>query len=250
MIVGAGNAIGRATALRLARAGMHLVLCDANRAELESLAAELAGVAPSAAIAPVGIGEEAALAQLARETADRHGGVDALVNVVVGTLSAPPCGANGARGALHDGLHGCLASVRATVPCIQSENGGHVVNVVSAAGRYRSAWFRAESERGDHACEAALGGGILALTRELAFELAARRIRVNAVALGWIRGANGDAEWARLSARERAFVLEEISLGRLGEPDEVAAVVEFLATDASSYVTGTTVDVNGGWWMS
>ncbi len=68
--------------------------------------------------------------------------------------------------------------------------------------------------------------------------------------MGLIRTPETEAVWRGLSERDRQFLSEEISLQRLGEPEEVAAVVEFLASPASSYVTGTAIDVNGGWWMS
>jgi 3-oxoacyl-[acyl-carrier protein] reductase len=89
-----------------------------------------------------------------------------------------------------------------------------------------------------------------ALTRQLGLELATHRIRANAVAVGWIRGESTQRAWSKLNDHERSFVLQEISLGRFGEPDEVAGVIAFLAGEASSYLTGTTIDVNGGWWMS
>ena len=69
-------------------------------------------------------------------------------------------------------------------------------------------------------------------------------------ASGWIRTPGPGREWARLPEAVRRAILAEISLGRLGEPDEVAAAVEFLLSDAGSYISGAAIDVNGGWWMS
>lgn len=94
-----------------------------------------------------------------------------------------------------------------------------------------------------------MSGALVAQTRQLAFELAPRRIRVNAVAHGWIRGIGPEPD-AALSEREKEALLTEISLRRPGEPAEVAAVITFLAGPASSYITGTILDVNGGWWVS
>jgi NAD(P)-dependent dehydrogenase (short-subunit alcohol dehydrogenase family) len=130
-----------------------------------------------------------------------------------------------------------------------SQNGGQIIHVVSSIGRYRSAWFRGRADTGSHVAQAAIEGALISHTRQLAFELAPSRIRVNAVAYGWIRGIKPEPD-AALSGREREALLSEISLRRPGEPDEVAGVIAFLAGPASSYVTGTVLEVNGGWWMS
>ena len=129
--------------------------------------------------------------------------------------------------------------------------GGQIVNIMSSAGRYRTGYFQnsADADR-SHASKAAVDGAIFALTRQLGFELGPRRIRVNAISLGWIRSRERDREWDEMTSREREFLFDEISLGRPGEPDEVAAAVEFLASEASSYVTCNAIDVNGGWWTS
>jgi len=91
---------------------------------------------------------------------------------------------------------------------------------------------------------------VLALTRELAFELAAAGVYVNAVVPGLIETKEAKRNWEKLSEKTKSYVLAESALGRAGSPDEVAAVICFLASERSSYITGTAIDVNGGWWMS
>jgi NAD(P)-dependent dehydrogenase (short-subunit alcohol dehydrogenase family) len=145
-------------------------------------------------------------------------------------------------------LEAALLLTRTAVAAM-SQNGGRIIHVVSSVGRYRSAWFRGRSENGSHVARAAIEGALLGQTRQLAFELAPRRIRVNAVAYGWIRGINPEPD-ATLCEREKEALLTEISLRRPGEPDEVAGVIAFLAGSASSYITGAVLEVNGGWWMS
>jgi len=145
-------------------------------------------------------------------------------------------------------LEAVLLATRTAIAAM-SENGGQIINVVSSTGRYRSAWFRGASEKGSHVARAVMEGAVIAQTRQLAFELASRRIRVNAVAHGWIRGIDPEPD-AALSEREKETLLTEISLRRPGEADEVAGVIAFLAGSSSSYITGTVLEVNGGWWMS
>jgi 3-oxoacyl-[acyl-carrier protein] reductase len=138
---------------------------------------------------------------------------------------------------------------RAAVGAMSHGRGGRIIHVVSSIGRYRSAWFRGSRESGSQVSQAIVEGALIGQTRQLAFELARHRIRVNAVAHGWIRGIAPEPD-RTLSKREKEALLTEISLRRPGEPDEVAAVIAFLAGPASSYITGTVLDVNGGWWMS
>jgi len=127
---------------------------------------------------------------------------------------------------------------------------GRIVNIAASAGRYRSAYARPEGVTGTGAPSAATGGGVLALTRELSLELGPHGVTVNAVVPGWILTERSTREWERMSEGARRDILAEISLGRPGRPAEVAGAVLFLASDASSYVSGAIIDVNGGWWMS
>jgi 3-oxoacyl-[acyl-carrier protein] reductase len=247
ILVGESSPILRAVALRLASRGMSIVLAGPDADQLSAVAAELeeAGYDARSLLAdPAVSGEMGRMAEAAR---GEFGEVRVLV-------SCPPVPRD--RTELADGEQGsccgasldaCLRATLEVAPHLAIDGSGRIVHLVSSTARYRSGYFLAPPR--SHAQEAAAGGALLALTRQLALELAPRQIRVNAVVAGLIEG-RGRPEWLAMSDRERRFVLQEISLGRLGRPDEVAAAVEFLALDASSYVTGTAIDVNGGWWMS
>jgi NAD(P)-dependent dehydrogenase (short-subunit alcohol dehydrogenase family) len=139
---------------------------------------------------------------------------------------------------------------RTVSPHMVQRRYGKIVNLAWSAGRYRSAYFQTGSSFRSEAAYASDQGGILALTRELAFELGADGVRVNAVVPGLIETREGKREWERLSETEKSYVLLESAVGRMGTPDEVAAVICFLSSERSSYITGTSIDVNGGWWMS
>lgn len=139
---------------------------------------------------------------------------------------------------------------RAVTPHMAERRFGRIVNLAWSAGRYRSSYFPTGSSFRSGAAYASGQGGVLALTRELAFELGPDGIRVNAVVPGLIATREGKREWERLPETSKSYILLESAVGRMGTPDEVAAVICFLASERSSYVTGTSIDVNGGWWMS
>jgi NAD(P)-dependent dehydrogenase (short-subunit alcohol dehydrogenase family) len=231
--------IGRATVLRLARSGMSVVACSQDESWLSRVAAALGEAGCSGLTVSTGpVSGEADHA--VNKAIDAFGRIDALIVDMLG-WDCP-------RAVFADSP--ALRWLKAVSPNMSAAGGGHVVNVVSSLGRYRSSYFPFDDGQEGALDQSAAEGAVLALTRQAAFELAPHKIRVNAVSVGWIRGARSEQSWRRLSDRDREYILEEISLRRLGEPDEVAAAVHFLATPASSYVTGTVLDVNGGWWMS
>jgi 3-oxoacyl-[acyl-carrier protein] reductase len=134
-------------------------------------------------------------------------------------------------------LGGTFNCLQAVLPVMRAQRRGTIVNVSSIAG-----------EVGDLTAAPSYGaskGGVNALTRSMARELAPDGIRVNAVAPHAI-ATELSAEW---SPERRREIERSIPLGRLGTPEEVAAVVAFLASDLAAFVTGEIVDVNGGAWM-
>jgi NAD(P)-dependent dehydrogenase (short-subunit alcohol dehydrogenase family) len=139
---------------------------------------------------------------------------------------------------------------RAVSPHMVERRYGKIVNLAWSAGRYRSSYFPTGSSFRSGTAYAAGQGGILAFTRELAFELAADGVYVNAVVPGLIETREGKRDWESLSEAAKSYILLESAVGRMGTPDEVAAVICFLSSERSSYITGTSIDVNGGWWMS
>jgi NAD(P)-dependent dehydrogenase (short-subunit alcohol dehydrogenase family) len=246
LIVG-GGAILRAAALRLARRKLAIAAWDANPDDRRALELDLRREGYAAFDLSEAESEEGSPDRLAEAIGMRIGRVDVLVMGLIGEARHQGELSRGWTEAAHV-IERRLGLVRAMAPHLGAAQGARIVNLVSSAGRYRSAYFRAD-DRSD-LVDAAAGGAILALTRQQAFELAPSRIRVNAVVVGLIEGETAEPTWSALSETERAFVIEEISLGRIGTPDEAAAVIEFLAVAGSSYLTGTAIDVNGGWWMS
>ena len=238
--------IGIAIAWRLARRGDDLVVCG-EEDFLRPVADEL--VSQGYKVLVVGSNSRglSGPAQVTERALARYGRIDVLVN---GLWSAVDEASTHNGADITRGIQSLSENIEAVVPHMSEVGGGQIVNLISAAGRYRTSYFR-EKGRGERAvAQATVDGAAFALTRQLGLELAPRKIRVNAVCIGWIRSARAQRRWDAMSLAEQACTLEEISLGRLGEPHEVAAAVEFLSGDASSYVTSNAIDVNGGWWMS
>lgn len=241
------NPILSATALRLASSGAQVIACDVNAERLQTVSeAGAAGTAITTFTADLAVGSEVdrlldfAIANF------RH--IDLLVNgpALPPGVSWPTVSEDQLMSVATPALQRWIYSVKAVIPLFE-RSGGRIVSVVTSAGRYRTGYFRPQKAILSSTPEALANGAILSLTRQLALEHGPKRIRLNAVVIGLIEGSS---EFEQMSARERQFALEEISLGRLGTPEEVAAVIAFLASDASNYVTGDAIDVNGGWWMS
>lgn len=125
--------------------------------------------------------------------------------------------------------------VQSALPQLREAGGGTVMNIGSIAGQHRS--FTAS------AAYAAAKGGVIAVTRQLAHELAPERIRVNCVCPGLVRT---DIIRRNVTEEQQVSLVNQIPLARPGEPAEVAPVICFLASDAASYMTGVIVEVNGG----
>lgn len=251
LITGAAGDIGRAAARRLARDGFAVVVCDAPRRDAGQVVDHIRHGGAAYAVAARAT-DETDVHRAVREAVAWRGRIDALINAPGADDGRPweDTGLDAWEQVLRDTLTKVFLFCRAVTPHMRARRCGKIVNIASSAGRYRSAYMRHAGPAGAGVGSASAHGGILALTRELGFELARDGIYVNAVAVGLIATARTNARWMRLPESVRKDTLAETALGRLGTPDEVAGVISFLASDASSYITATAVDVNGGWWMS
>lgn len=251
VVTGAGGVVGAAVAQRFAAEGARIVLVDEDQDALGRIREALRHHAGSVDSLVTDLTSESQVRALVTRTLARFGQVDILVSAM-GMAEEPPWDEPGptAWERRLRSLTACALCCEAVGPEMRARGRGRIVNIAASAGRYRSAYACPEGVTGTGAPSAATGGGVLALTRELSLELGPHGVTVNAVVPGWILTERSTREWERLSERARRDILAEISLGRPGRPDEVAGAVLFLASDASSYVSGSAIDVNGGWWMS
>lgn len=237
LVTGGSRGIGRACSELLARAGARVAVnCHVETpwAELVARTIRDGGGDAFALAADVSVRSEAEM--LVDETVDRFGGIDIVVNNA-GIWKRAPIDemSDGEWGEmLAVNLTGTFHVVRAAVPAMKAAGSGRIVNIASTAGQRGEAF---------HAHYATTKGGVIALTKSLAAELAPNGITVNCVAPGWT-----DTDMARdaLTGDDAPAILRTIPLGRAGRPEEIAAAVVFLASDLASYITGEIVNVNGG----
>ncbi len=241
LVTGAASGIGEATARALAEEGAGLVLFDLSRDPLERLADELG------AVAVTGDAANAADAQRAVAAAvERFGGLDALLACAGADVGGGPLGQLSTAdwdACLRANLETCVVSVRAALPALE-ERRGAVVIVASigavSAGPGLAGYIAAKS-------------GLLALTHSLAIDYGPRGVRVNAVCPGFVNtpmlrnALEGFAQQLGVSAEEvNARATAYLPLRRAAEPEEIASVCLFLASDDASFMTGSHIVVDGG----
>lgn len=240
VVTGAANGIGRASAVHLARNGADLVLIDIQTEALLSVAQEIQSLGRKASTLVVDCMVQQqiidAFAQIERD----HGDVDILLNNVGQSARERASEFWCSQPDTWDfilklNLYSALTCSRQVVPGMRERGRGKIISIASEAAYMGSLGV---------ADYAAAKAGVIGLTRALARELAPFHVNVNAVCPGPIRTAAAD----RLPIWEQ--YLKETPMGFAGEPQDIANVVVFFASDQSRYVTGQSLIVNGGRWWS
>ena len=239
IVTGAAAGIGRAIALRLARAGARVGCLDVNEKALAGVVEEIgsiAGAGPGSALPLVAdVSSEAATKRAVDQAVASMGGLDVVVNnagiVILQRFDETPVEDWDRTFAIN--LRSMFLMARAALPALRKSSHGAIVNIASiAAYRYTV----------PHVPYATAKAGVVAFTRDLAVELAPDRIRVNAVAPGPI----ATEMLGKLTEEELGKAGKHYPLGRLGTPEDIAEAVAFLASERASYVTGATLPVTGG----
>ncbi|MFJ7948085.1 SDR family NAD(P)-dependent oxidoreductase [Streptomyces sp. NPDC096354] len=235
LITGAGQGIGAATARRLAGEGARVLVTDLDGDRAEHTAAAIRKTGATAEALPCDVGDRAAVEAAVARAVEAFGTLDVLVNNAYRCTPDTPLFEDEPddvwQGDLDATLTGPYRCSRAALPHLVASGRGAIVNIGSVNG---------EQDFGNHAYSAAKAG-LGSLTRTLAGHAGPRGVRVNLVAPGTIRTdawAGREPELDRVSA--------VYPLGRVGEPDDIAAAVAFLASRDAAWITGTTLRVDGG----
>lgn len=238
LVTGGGQGIGRAICLKLASQGMDISIVDVNLDAANSVVKEVEALGQKACALKADVSVKADTDKMVADTVEALGGVHVLVNNA---------------GITRDGLIMRMKeddwdlvikiNLKGSFNCIQSvtksmtkQRYGRIVNIASIVGLMGNA---------GQANYAASKGGLIALTKTVARELASRNVTCNAVAPGFIDTAMTQA----MPEKAREALTSQIPLNRLGSSEDVANAVAFLSGDESGYVTGHVISVNGGMYM-
>ena len=237
IVTGGGSGIGRCVAHELAALGASIALLGRRRVKLEAVAGELRATAVRVSLHTCDIREEEAVAAAIRDALTAHGRIDGLVNNAGGQYPAllESINARGWDAVVRNNLYGAFHVSGACYQQWFKKHGGAIVNVLAD-------FWGSMPEMGH---SGAARAGVKSLTETAAVEWAAAGVRVNAVAPGWIRSSGLATYPPEYRTKIEAWPAL-VPLQRLGTEAEVSALIVFLLSDAASFITGTTVRIDGG----
>ena len=239
LVTGASQGIGRACALELARRGASVALAARSLDKLATVAAEITAAGGTAHTFALDVASEESISDCAKAVIAHFGAVHILVNNagITRDILAMRMKRKDWDDVLTTNLTGAFLMTQALMPQMVKNRWGRIINITSVVG---------ETGQAGQANYAASKAGLIGLTKSLARELASRSITVNAVAPGYIE----TAMTAVLTDEQKTAMTQHIPLGRVGTDVDIAHAVAFLASEEAGYITGHTLDVNGGMFMA
>jgi 3-oxoacyl-[acyl-carrier protein] reductase len=242
VVTGGSEGIGRATALKLAQEGAHVAICARRKEPLDNVAADIQKFGVQGLAIQADMSKPADIERFMKAVIERFGRIDILVNNA-GTskrgafleLSDEEWSAD-----LELKVFGAIRCTRLAVPHMKKNGGGRIVNITISSAKQPGAQSYPTS------VSRAAG---LAITKALSKEFAADNILVNTVCIGKIKSGQHERRYKRDGQAPEQYYAEaakDIPMRRVGEADEVANVITFLVSDAASYVTGSSVNLDGG----
>jgi 3-oxoacyl-[acyl-carrier protein] reductase len=238
IVTGASQGIGRGIALKLSQAGATVALVARNQAKLDELAAEINGAGGNAAAFTLDVGNEEQVKITFKKIIADLGKIEILVNNAGITRDQLVMRMKRADWdeVINTNLTSAYLCIQQAIGSMLKQRWGRIVNVTSVFG---------QTGQAGQANYAASKAGLIGLTMAMAREVASRNITCNAVAPGFIE----TAMTSTLSEEFKQTALKMIPLGRVGSTGDVAGAVAFLASDEAGYITGHTLNVNGGMYM-
>lgn len=245
LITAAGAGIGRATTEIIVREGGTVVAVENQQARLDAMVQALASQPGKVVPKCIDAMDEVQARLTVQEVADEFGHIDILVNAVGGSTIIPKPDVNidempfdDWQKILNFNLSATFIFTNAVVPHMKAQKSGKIVNLASIAGRGTS--FKSSSPY------AVAKGGIIAMTRKLAFELGPHGICINAIAPSLTLTERLMPHWEVRDEDNQAAEVAKVPLGRIAVAEDQAKVIAFLASSDADFVTGQTIDVNGG----
>lgn len=239
IVTGAGRGIGRSIALGLAEAGSNVVVCSRTTSELEELAVEIKAKGVEALVVPCDIQNPAAIDHVIQQTMDQFGSIDVLINNAGITKKHPAeeYPLEDWNQILNVNLTGVFLFAQKVGQVMLNQGKGSIINISSVSSKQAVTKSIAYG---------ATKGGVNMLTKTFASEWADKGVRVNGIAPAYI-----ETPLVLAVKNHREGFAEDIinrtPMKRMGKPEEIVGAAIFLASEASSYVTGETIFVDGGW---
>jgi 3-oxoacyl-[acyl-carrier protein] reductase len=237
-VTGASRGIGRAIALTLCRANFDIVVASPEIERNEQVAEEIRSCSGEAMTLNLDVTSPESVKEAFAKALKDKTRIDVLVNNAGITRDGLAMRMKPADWdlVLNINLNGAFRCIQQVLPTMMRNRWGRIVNIASVVGQAGAA---------GQANYAASKGGMIAMTKALAQEIGSRGITVNAVAPGYI-----ETDMTKVLPDEvKAKILAQVPLGRIGQPEDIASAVKFLASEESGYITGHVLAVNGGMYM-